>query len=573
MCPTPDDVQTPAVTTAPDAPDERPTVHVASNGAAPADAPVEVIRVQAGSEASTLSAIAPIPPENAPATTLTDIPAPPGYEILDELGRGGMGVVYRARQTSLNRIVALKMILSGCHAGEHDLVRFRAEAEAAACLRHPNIIQIYEVGEVAGQPYICLELADAGALSNRLHGTPLPARDAAQLMATLASAMQTAHDAGILHRDLKPANILLSPESKVQGPKSKDLGPWTFDLGRFAPKITDFGLAKHFRDCPPGREQTQTGAIMGTPSYMAPEQAAGKTKQLGPAADIYALGAILYELLTGRPPFRAETPLDTVMQVLEREPAPPRLLNHKVDRDLETICLKCLEKDPQRRYASAQVLADDLNRYLNGEEVSARSFNLLDRLTRTLDRSQYDVDFRGWGNMLLVFAVIVLVCHTATFAVVHSNLPEHTTWLTRFIEFAILGAVFWRYRPRTLLPTSTSERQLWTIWIGYFAAFGIMNLVLFLMRTFHYMQPGHETVHGWRVLILYPPTAILSGLALFVMGSSYWGRCYAIGVIFFVLAALMPLRLDWAPLLFGLGWSGTLAAIGLHLRSISGTQL
>jgi WD40 repeat protein len=286
-----------------------------------------------------------------------------GYEILSELGRGGMGVVYLARQLSLKRLVALKMVLAGSHAGSAELVRFRTEAEAAARLQHPNIVQIYEVGQQDGLPFFSLEYVDGGSLARALAGTPLPPGRAAQLIETLARAMHYAHQRGIVHRDLKPANVLLTADG--------------------LPKITDFGLAKQLDDA---AVHTQSGAVLGTPSYMAPEQAGGQTHDIGPAADVYALGAVLYELLTGRPPFKAATPLDTLMQVLTEEPVPPRQLQPKVPRDLETICLKCLEKDPRKRYAGALALADDLRRCASGEPIAARPVGLGGRTLKWVRR-------------------------------------------------------------------------------------------------------------------------------------------------------------------------------------------
>jgi eukaryotic-like serine/threonine-protein kinase len=278
------------------------------------------------------------------------------YELLEELGRGGMGVVYKARQSKLNRLVALKMILAGEYAGERDIARFRTEAEAVARLQHPNIVQIFEVGEHDGHPYFSLEFVDGGSLAQRLDGTPLPSHQAARLVETLARAMHAAHQAGVVHRDLKPANVLLTADG--------------------TPKITDFGLAKKL-DSDAG--QTQSGAIMGTPSYMAPEQAGGKSNEIGPAADTYALGAILYECLTGRPPFKASTPLDTVLQVVSDEPVPPRQLQSKTPRDLETICLKCLQKAPGKRYTTAADLAEDLRRFQAQEPIQARPVGRLER--------------------------------------------------------------------------------------------------------------------------------------------------------------------------------------------------
>jgi tRNA A-37 threonylcarbamoyl transferase component Bud32 len=463
------------------------------------------------------------------------------YELIQEIARGGMGVVYKARQRTLDRIVALKMILAGRLAGADDLQRFRTEAEAAARLQHANIVTVYEVGEIAGQHFYSMQLVDGQTLAQRLAGGPLPGRTAARYVRQVARAVHFAHRHGILHRDLKPSNIMIDADDE--------------------PKVTDFGLAKRLGSGDSG--QTRTGAVLGTPSYMSPEQAAGRTKEIGPACDVYALGAVLYELLTGRPPFRAETPLDTVMQVLDNDPVPPRLLNPNVDADLETICLKCLEKDPRARYASADELAEDLQRYLTGESIKARSFNLLDRVSRTLQRSQHDIAFHTWSTMVLIIAAIVLTEHVAVFTLIRTGQARALVMLARACQFGLIGLVFWHNRGRRLLPTTPAERELWTIWIGYIISYGAALLV-----TRALVASDVSGLERWQDLLVYPTSALLSGLAFFIMGSNYWGACYAVGVAFWVLAWLMPRHLEWAPLEFGLLWSAVLTMLGLHLRRL-----
>jgi serine/threonine-protein kinase len=291
------------------------------------------------------------------------LPRVPGYEVEAVLGRGGMGVVYKARHPRLGRTVALKMLLSGPYAGPGELERFLREAETVAGLRHANIVQVHEAGDVDGRPYFTMEYVEGGSLAQNLAGTPQPARQAAALVAVVAEAVHTAHLRGVVHRDLKPANVLLTADG--------------------TPKLTDFGLARQLGGA---GGLTQSGAPVGTPSYMAPEQAEGKSRDIGPMVDVYALGAILYELLTGRPPFRAETAAQTLQQVIHQAPAPPSRLNASVSRDLETVCLKCLEKDAERRYPSALALAEDLRRWQRGEPVAARPVTTVERMLRWTGR-------------------------------------------------------------------------------------------------------------------------------------------------------------------------------------------
>ncbi len=312
------------------------------------------------------------------------------YELPEEIARGGMGVVYRARQISLNRVVAVKMILAGQLASEADVRRFRTEAEAAANLDHPHIVPIYEVGEHQGQHFFSMKYIDGGNLADQVPRLVHDPRAAAALLAAVARAVHHAHQRGILHRDLKPGNILL--ERRVGG------------VNPLIPHVTDFGLAKRVEAL---QSQTRTGAIVGTPSYMAPEQARAQ-KDLTTAVDVYSLGAILYELLTERPPFRAATPLDTVMHVLEREPVPPRSFNPRVNRDLETICLKCLEKDPGKRYGSAEALADDLDRWRRGEPIQARRAGRGERLVKWVKRRPAAAALVGTTLLTTVILVGVL---------------------------------------------------------------------------------------------------------------------------------------------------------------------
>ena len=307
----------------------------------------------------------------------------PGYEIVGELGRGGMGVVYKARQRGLNRLVALKMILAAEHAGPMDRQRFQVEAEAVAQLQHPNIVQIYEVGEVEGRPYFSLEYVDGGSLAQKLDGKPQAARASAAMLEAIARAVAAAHEVGIIHRDLKPANVLLATQGELSGSKMLSSLAIRAQHPFGIPKITDFGLAKRLEG---GSGNTQSGSILGTPSYMAPEQAAGRINEIGPHTDVYALGAILYEMLTGRPPFLSDSPFETIMQVLRDEPIPPRSVQPKLPRDIEIICLKCLEKKPEKRYSNATELADDLQRFVEGEPIAARPATRWERSRKWMRR-------------------------------------------------------------------------------------------------------------------------------------------------------------------------------------------
>jgi serine/threonine protein kinase/tetratricopeptide (TPR) repeat protein len=318
-----------------------------------------------------------------------------GYEILGELGRGGMGVVYKARQLGLNRLVALKVVLAGAHADEVQLARFFIEAEAVAGVQHPNIVQIYDVGSHDDLPYFSLEYVDGGNLAQKLDRKPQPPKEAARIMDAIVRGVVCAHQRGIIHRDLKPANVLLTRDG--------------------IPKITDFGLAKRLES---DSGQTKSGSLMGTPNYMAPEQAAGNTKEVGPRSDQYALGAMLYEMLTGRPPLVGTTIAETLELVQKKEPLPPSRMQPGVPRDLETICLKCLQKEPEKRYSSAESLAEDLGHFLAGEPIRARPVSRAERVWRWCKRNP------RVAALSTVILVLVLTAGTALTALAVTHVQQ-----------------------------------------------------------------------------------------------------------------------------------------------------
>jgi serine/threonine protein kinase len=467
------------------------------------------------------------------------LPTLPGYEIVSEIARGGMGVVYQARQISLNRPVAVKMILHGQLASEADRRRFANEAAAAAQLRHPHIVIIHETGEYAGQPFFSMEFVAGESLASIIHRGPLAAKQAASYVQQVALATQFAHSCGVLHRDIKPSNVLIDEAGLA--------------------RVTDFGLAKHFEAVD---KLTITGQLVGTPAYMAPEQIVGPAESVGPASDVYALGALLYELITGSPPYRGATSMETLMQVLESDPQLPRRLNPGVPRELEMIALKCLEKNPRDRYASAQAVADDLARHLDGDSISISGPKLFDRVVRTLERSQYDREFHAWSRMLFCIAVIALITHGLVF--VNHALDWSRSFGAQFAirtgEALAMAAVLAGLSRDWYPPRGAPARQLWAVWLGYMAGSFVLVTVTYLMTP-----SGKE----FNELAVYPPMAVLAGLAFIVLGSSYWGYCYAIGAMFLVLALGMPAALMLAPLVFGLAWAASLSTLAAHLSRLS----
>jgi hypothetical protein len=407
---------------------------------APASAAEQTNEVGVGSDARETVTFQPVQSPERQQAPLPDDRAPAGYEILGVLGRGGMGVVYLARQTRLNRPCALKMILAAEHAGDTQRERFETEAQAIARLQHENIVRIYEIGQHQGQPFMALEFCEGGSLARKLRQQQPTPREAATLVRTLALGIQAAHAAQVIHRDLKPANVLLSAEGTA--------------------KVTDFGLAKKLDEA----GQTHTGTVLGTPSYMPPEQARGE-RDLGPAVDIYALGAILYECLTGRPPFKAATALETIHQVLASDPVSVRQLNPSVARDLETIVHKCLQKDPRRRYASAQDLAADLERFLNGEPVRARPVGRFERGVRWVQRNPL-VSALATAVLLVLTAGVVTASMLAAWAMNQTEVAKQKADdLRSRAAQGLVGRLALQAQPDQPLPAlSASEiKALWEL--------------------------------------------------------------------------------------------------------------
>jgi serine/threonine protein kinase len=464
------------------------------------------------------------------------------YELLHVIGRGGMGIVYKARQLSLNRIVAIKMILQGRFATADDVERFQLEAQAAAKLEHPNIVVVHEVGVHGEQHFFSMEYVEGQSLGELARSGPLPPRRVAHYVQQVAEAVHFAHQNGVLHRDIKPSNVLVDNMDRA--------------------RVMDFGLARHVDRT---QKLTITGQILGTPTYMAPEQITNRKGELGPACDVYGLGTLLYELLTGQPPFKGRDQFETLLHVLDREPPLPRRHNPAVPRELELICLKCLEKDPRQRYPTAKDVADDLARYLSGDSISLSSPKLVDRLVRTLERSQYDQEVHAWSRMLIQFAWIALVTHLLVYLNRMIDWPHPLGGLVaiRALEVMGLGAVLWHLRRQWYPPRGAPARQLWSLGLGYIAGSLVLLIVTYLLT------PANAAFDDARV---YPPMAVLTGLLFIMLGSSYWGYCYVIGSVFFTLAVVMTFFLDVGPLLYGIAWAASLAALAIRLGRLAGKE-
>ncbi len=447
---------------------------------------------------------------------VTPLPAAFGdYELLEEIGRGGMGVVYRARQLSLGRIVAVKMLLRRDLATAADLARFRAEAEAAARLDHPNIVPLFEVGECDGHPFFSMRFIQGTTLAKRLSAGSLSPRDAATLLATVASAVDAAHARGVLHRDLKPSNILID-EAGV-------------------PHVSDFGLAKRIEA---DQTVTHTGAILGTPCYMSPEQAAGSRGDVGPASDVWSLGAILYLTLTGRPPFQASNPMDTLLAVLESDPPLPRSIAAGVDRDLEMIALKSLQKPADLRYASASALADDLRAFLAGEPVMARRGGLADVFSRLFRETHHAVVLENWGLLWMGHAVVILALCVVTDVLAWQGVDSRWPYILLWAGgLAVWAPIFWALRHRTG-PVTAVERQIAHVWAGSVIA----SSLLF----------GVEQFLGLPVLTLSPVLALFAGLVFFAKAGILSGVFYIQAAVLFATSLVMCLLPAWQHVIFGL---------------------
>jgi serine/threonine-protein kinase len=434
-----------------------------------------------------------------------------GYELLEKIGEGGMGVVYKARQKGLGRIVALKMIQRGALASNADVARFRAEAAAAAHLEHPQIVPVYDVGEQDGQPYFSMKYISGSTLAKKLANGPLAPRDSALLLLPVCRAIAHAHQQGIIHRDLKPSNILIDADGQ--------------------PLVSDFGLAKRIdvertANEPPGAETlTRTGAILGTPSYMSPEQAAGSRGTVGPASDVYSLGAILYQCLTGRPPFQAASAFDVVMMVLEQDPVLPRLLNPRADADLEMIALKCLQKPAELRYRSVAELAEDLAAYLANEPISARSTNVTQLVSRILRETHHAGVLENWGLLWMLHSLVLLVLCILTnwlqWRHVESRVPYVGIWV---VGLGAWAGVFWSLRRRAG-PITFVERQIAHVWGASMIASGLLFVV--------------ETLLGMPVLTLSPVLPLIGAMVFVIKAGILSGAFYFQAAANFAVAITM----------------------------------
>ncbi|PQO27100.1 serine/threonine-protein kinase [Blastopirellula marina] len=450
------------------------------------------------------------------------------YELLEELGRGGMGVVYKARQISLNRTVAVKMILKAQLASEDELSRFLAEAESAARLSHPGIVPVYEVGHRDGRYYFSMKYIEGETLAERLARGPMAAREVALLMRTVSSAVHEAHQHGILHRDLKPSNILIDKTG--------------------SPVVTDFGLAKQVTG--DVESITRSGAILGTPAFMAPEQASGDRGAVGPASDVYALGTILFAMLTGQPPFYGKNPVDVLLKVLEQDPPFPHQVNPRVDRDLEMIALRCMQKPIDLRYRDAQSLCNDFDAYLNDEAISARSGQFLQVISRLFRETHNAQVLENWGVLWMWHSLVLLICCLVTQYLEWNN--DGVRWHYILIWTVISGiwAAFFWYMRRRMGPVTFVERQIAHVWGAGLVGVACLFPIEWLM--------------GLQPLELSPLLAIISGMIFLVKGGILTGWFYFQALALFLCSIPMALWPGAAHLIFGVVAAGSFFIPGLQ---------
>jgi len=474
----------------------------------------EVGRIASDEPSSITLAVGEPPRESDPGAT--SLPSRIGdYEILEEIGRGGMGVVYRARQSELGRTVALKVIRAGAMASSADVTRFRVEAQSVASLEHPGIVPVHDVGEHDGHPYFTMQLIEGTTLSVRLADGPMAARDVAALIAPVARAIEFAHRSGVLHRDLKPANILIDEEG--------------------SPFVTDFGLAKRLEA---DDSLTQSGVVLGTPSYMAPEQAVGSRGEVSAATDVHALGAVLYHALTGRPPFQSSTPVETILQVLEQDPVSPRLLNPQLDRDLEMIVLRCLQKPVELRYASAGALADDLEAYLADEPLSARSGSILDVVSRMFRETHHASILENWGLLWIWHSFVLLLLCLFTNWLQWEGVDRFGPYLAVWtVGLGTWASIFWWLRRRAG-PVTFVERQIAHVWGA--SIVGCVGLYLV------------EMLLGLDVLTLTPILGLIGGTVFLTKAAILTGRFYFQAAALYLTVVPMALFPQYGPTIFGL---------------------
>lgn len=475
---------------------------------------------------------APLSISSELAVPRIELPCPFGKYVLEaEIGRGGMGIVYRATRTSDGEQVAIKMILKGDFASEAEQQRFDAEAQAAAKLSHPNIIPIYEIGEFDGRSFFCMRLIQGQSLAERLVRGPMPTERAASVMHDISSAIEYAHQQGVLHRDLKPSNVMLDDEG--------------------AAYIADFGLAKVIDS----RQATltKTGAIMGTPSYMAPEQAAGERGRVSASTDVYALGAILYHILTGRPPFLGSSPIETVMMVLETDPVAPRAINQRADRRLDMICMRCLQKPPDLRYGSAHDLNLDIDAFLGNRPIAARVGRFGQVIGNVFRETHHAVVLENWGVLWMWHSLVLLItCIVTELMFWAGNDSRHQYWLIWTLGLGAWAIVFWFIR-RRMGPVTFVERQIAHVWAA------AMCCVAFLFPL--------ELVLDLPILALSPLLGVVAGMVFLAKAGMLSGSFYVHAVVMFLTAVAMlflkECEINYDILLFGFASAACFFAAGL----------